>query len=599
LSDRTRHARLTQGAAALSGALGLVFLAGSAAAAPGDLDPSFGSAGTVQTAIGSAAMANAIAIQSGGRILLAGTSYPGGLALARYMPDGALDSSFGTQGVVTGPEGAASAVAVQPDGRIVVAGRLTEPDSDFAVLRYKADGRIDTSFGVSGVATGPRGDARAVAIQPDGQILVAGSGPDPQRPDRATIFVARFASDGSPDPGFGSNGVARMLIGQSAGASALALQPDGRIVTAGYSLHDTTPPYLAMALTRYLPNGTLDQAFGTDGVVTAPIAAGFRGASSMALRPDGRIVVAGNTDNDFALARFEPDGSLDTTFGEFGATTTQVGPSADARAIAVGAEGTTVVAGSSDGVFVLTRYDREGELDTAFGNSGIVTNKVEFRGGANSVAIQADGRIVAGGWASDQSTTRFVLVRYLVTTPSSVDAQPLIVNYRKRITLRGVLTNGGPGVAVTLVRKDCYAFSGKSGPTIQAGSEGGWAMGFRPQSRTVFWVKVGSERTSPMIARVRPLVRVKRASGHRVRARVLFVRSLAGVHAVLQSYNPVSKHWLDEKEKGMSRVSGRPPNVVSGATLRLPASRKWFRILLRQTDPYGCYATSSSRALRG
>jgi uncharacterized delta-60 repeat protein len=576
----------------------VVLFLGSAAAAPGDLDPTFGTAGVVQTAIGSSATANAIALQPDGRILLAGSSYPGGLALARYAPDGALDSSFGTGGVLTGPvEVTALGVAVQEDGKIVVAGRFR--DSDFALVRYTADGILDTSFGQDGVVIGPPGQAESLAIQPNGMIVVAGFDSDPDRADLNAFTLARFESNGTPDLGFGSNGVVRTRIGLAASAFAIALQPDGKIVAAGGSIPDVTPPYTAMTLARYLPNGRLDQTFGSDGVVSTPIGAGFSGASDVALQPDGRIVATGNTDNDFAVARYEPDGSLDTTFGDHGSTTTQTGPSSYATAVALEADGSIVVAGSADETFALTRYHSDGELDPRFGYGGVATNTIGLHGGASAMAIQPDGRILVGGWASDETTTRFVLVRYLVTSPTTIDGDRLVVDYGKGLTVRGTLTDRQPGGVVTFVRHGCYAFSPTSGPRLLANSDGGWIVRFRPRSRTVFWAKVGSDRSSPLTVRVRPRVSVRRLSAHRLRARVVFVRSIAGASVVLQSYSPSARHWLDERERALRRVSGRPPAVVSSATVRMPATpRKWFRVLLRQTDPYGCFMTASSRAIR-
>lgn len=575
----------------------MVLFLGSAAAAPGDLDPTFGTAGVAQTAIGSSAMADGIALQPDGKILLAGWSYPRGLALARYAPDGALDSSFGSGGVATGPEVAAHAVALQADGKIVVAGRFR--DSDFALVRYTADGSLDTSFGQSGVRTGPPGEAEALAIQPNGRIVVAGYGPDPERTDTSTFILARFDVDGTADLEFGSNGVVRTRIGRTASALAVALEPDGKIVTAGGSIPDAVPPYIAMTLARYLPNGRLDQTFGSDGVATTPIGAGFTGGSDIALQPDGRIVATGSTDNDFAVARYEPDGSLDTTFGDHGSTTTQTGPSSYAKAVALETDGSIVVAGSADDAFALTRYHSDGELDPRFGYGGVATNAIGLHGGASAMAIQPDGRILVGGWASDETTTRFVLVRYLVTSPTTIDGDRLVVDYGKGLTVRGTLTDRQPGGAVTFVRHGCYAFSPTSGPRLFANSDGGWIVRFRPRSRTVFWAKVGSDRSSPLTVRVRPRVSVRRLSAHRLRARVVFVRSIAGASVVLQSYSPSARHWLDEREATLRRVSGRPPAVVSSATVRMPATpRKWFRVLLRQTDPYGCFTTASSRAIR-
>jgi hypothetical protein len=276
----------------------------------------------------------------------------------------------------------------------------------------------------------------------------------------------------------------------------------------------------------------------------------------------------------------------------------QVGPFPNANAVALKADGGIVVAGSVDDVFALTGFDSTGEVDSRFGIGGLARTTIGVRGGANAVTVQPDGRILVGGWSSSQTDTRFVLARYLVTTPTTIDGDPLVVDYGQRITVRGVLTERGePGGAVSLVRRDCYAPAETTGPPVAVDANGGWALRFRPQSRTVFWAKVGSERSSPLIVRVRPSVALSRLSPRLLRARVVFVRPLAGALVVLQSYSPSARHWLDEREATLRR-SGRPP-TASNATFRLPAGpRRWFRVLLRQTDPDGCFATASSRAIR-
>ena len=199
--------RITAGLVAFLGAGALLLGLGPASAAPGDLDPSFGDAGIVRTAIGGAAIANAVVLQSDGRIVVTGRSDPEGLAVARYRPDGTLDTTFGTNGVAAGlTTGTALGVALQLDGRIVVAGRSSNDHYAFTLVRYTSDGRLDGSFGADGVATGPVGDARSVAIQPNGRIVVAGLGPDPQNADVSIFTLARFTSAGALDPTFGEGG---------------------------------------------------------------------------------------------------------------------------------------------------------------------------------------------------------------------------------------------------------------------------------------------------------------------------------------------------------------------------------------------------------
>ena len=243
----------------------LLFL-GSAAAAPGDLDPTFGTGGVVETAIGSAASARAMVLQPDGKIVLAEQCVPGrDSRVARYSPDGRLDPTFGTGGFVTGPEGTALAVAIQPDGRIVTAGRNNNTDYVMTVTRYLPNGNIDSAFGSGGVAARfLPGDANAVAIQADGKILVAGGSPDPNMGSSNEFTLIRFLSGGTPDPDFGSNGVVRTRVGSSDTAWGLALQANGKIVAGGSGGVDE----LRMAIARYEPNGELDPTFGANGVVT-------------------------------------------------------------------------------------------------------------------------------------------------------------------------------------------------------------------------------------------------------------------------------------------------------------------------------------------
>lgn len=277
--------------------------------AGGDLDPTFGVGGQVTTAFPGGSFANAVAIQSDGKIVVvgaaAGPSVRGEFAVARYETDGLLDPTFGDGGmVVTRYHGAvARAVALQPNGRIVVAGYNT----GLALARYRPDGRLDRTFagnGRIGTAVVGRLWALAVALQPDGRIVVAGGW------DIFNVGLARFRVDGRLDPTFGDDGVlvADMGGGEQA-LTGLVIQPDGKIVTVGgvgpHEGGDTVVSRFVLARCRR--NGSLDPTFGGDGKIET-FFDGRSDAQGVALQADGRIVVVGGADDGtaqaFALARY-------------------------------------------------------------------------------------------------------------------------------------------------------------------------------------------------------------------------------------------------------------------------------------------------------
>jgi len=236
---------------------------------------------------------------------------------------GDLDPTFGTGGKVTtdiqGDFDKARAVAIQADGKIVVAGSaLNGANIDFAVLRYNTDGSLDTTFGTDGKVLTPVLDsddfALAVAIQPDGKIVAAGlavTGAD-------DIAVVRYNTDGSLDTTFDGDGKATfsILVGFNDIANAVAIQPDGKIVLAGSTNNGSDDDF---AVIRLNPNGSLDSTFNAIGISTFAILDNDDVANAVVLQPDGKIVIAGFTDNgqdtDFAAARLNPNGSLDLSFG--------------------------------------------------------------------------------------------------------------------------------------------------------------------------------------------------------------------------------------------------------------------------------------------
>ncbi|MHC4416685.1 MAG: delta-60 repeat domain-containing protein [Planctomycetota bacterium] len=389
----------------------------------GDLDPTFGNGGLVTTNFDGSNLDetryNPLAIQSDGKLVVVGRTFQGGqydFAVARYHPDGSLDAGFGEGGLAVtdiSPHDAAYAVAVQADGRIIAVGDtyLGSPTyRDFALARYNPDGSLDTSFGSGGVVTTNLGSssesAHAVAVQPDGRIIAAGDTylGSPTHRDAALV---RYNPDGSLDSSFGNGGVVTTHLGSSFSdyVHAVAVQPDGRIVVAGEAGGD-------FALARYNPDGSLDSSFDNDGIAITHLGASDR-AYSVAAQADGTIIAAGEAGGDFALLRYYADGSLDPSFGFGGVVTTHLGSGERAYSIAVHADGRIVAAGESGGNFGLARYGPDGTLDPSFGTGGAVTLDLGGSDVAYTVAIQADQRIVAAGqtgaWLGNSD---FVLVRY-------------------------------------------------------------------------------------------------------------------------------------------------------------------------------------------
>jgi uncharacterized delta-60 repeat protein len=431
----------------LAGVLAVVIATASpGAAAAGDLDPTFDEDGMVTTDFGSdAAWAWGIAIQEDGKLVAAGVTYNGppsdhtDFALVRYNQDGSSDTTLGTDGKVTtdfaGRDDEVQAVAIQKDGKIVVAGSayLAGTLLDFALARYNQDGSLDTTFGTDGKVTTDfafnNDGGVALAIQGDGKIVIAGYMNVPER-FGIDFALARYNPDGSLDPTFDGDGkVTTDFAGSSDVASSLAIQSDGKIVAAGRAGGSG----IDFALARYNDDGSLDTTFDGDGKVTTDFvtpAGSSRGdfAQAVAIQGDRKIVAAGysiaSRDFDFALARYNPDGSLDVELGHYGTVNTDLGSIDDsAHGLAIQRDGKIVVSGTTTVTetrtadFALVRYTPDGFLDPTFGG-GDGTVMTDFAGGddaATAVAIQRDAKIVAAGDADGQ----FAVARYTVCRRTS------------------------------------------------------------------------------------------------------------------------------------------------------------------------------------
>jgi uncharacterized delta-60 repeat protein len=418
----------------------------------GKLDITFGDGGKVSTEFGNSDEAHALVVQPDGKIVVAGEvwSYPEdtpSFGLVRYNEDGSLDEEFSKDGKLVTKladdydYSRAYDVALQEDGKIVAVGLAIHADLGghvFAVARYNEDGALDKTFGKSGkvltnvvkAEDGPEESARAVAIQPDGKIVVVGA---------TGIYVSDFAvlrydSKGKLDTKFGKGGKATTDIMEQDVAEAVAIQPDGKIVVAGHATDETAKDDFVVV--RYLPNGKLDTTFGDRGKVVTNFMGGEDRAFDMVLRPDGKIVLAGSaqvggelcqtTDGitkicdkfSYAIAQYNEDGSLDTTFGENGLAQLEAEETGEAYSIALREDGKLALGGHFDfDDFAVLLVNEDGTPDSDFGDAGLL--RTEFSlvvDSIDAVAFQEDGKLVAAGYANvnenDALNEDFALTRY-------------------------------------------------------------------------------------------------------------------------------------------------------------------------------------------
>ena len=413
-SAGTAAATVRTAPAAVGRSTGAILVKAQAAAAstPGSLDPTFGNGGKVLTDLGvGAGVPSDAVLQPNGDIVVSG-----GFGVARYLPTGKLDTTFGTGGLAsTGFVGGESGtgVALQPDGKIIWVGSQGNPSFpaggtfSFAVARFNANGTLDTSFGTGGQASveffappmqGAQEFAGAVLVQPDGKILVAGSARQGQiRFAPIQGALARFNANGTLDTSFGTGG---KILSSSGGITALGLDAAGNIFTL---------PTRA----EFSPTGQADT-----GVTPAAITASSHGGSSVFL-PSGQFIQANTIgvakhDVDVQVQRFNPDGSTASASPAFDYSGA---PGLDqaqdsAGAVAVQANGQAVAGGAhflSTSPFGLARVNPDGTLDAGFGSGGVLTTTFNGGEGVGAVVIQPDGKIIAVGF-SENNTTGHVFI---------------------------------------------------------------------------------------------------------------------------------------------------------------------------------------------
>lgn len=400
------------------------------------LDSTFGNSGKVITDINSSSeWGMYLAKQSDGKIFIAGKTLNGSradVALARYNNTGTLDNTFDNDGKVTtniGGDFFAGGVALQSDGKIVVAGSIWDSNNnnyDIVVLRYNADGTLDTSFDSDGKAItniGTKDDTGyGLALQSDGKILVTGLTQDGVA---IHIGLVRFNSNGQLDNTFDNDGKVTTNIDPYSNDDrglSVAVQSDNKILVTGTTYNSLYSDETAICLARYNSDGTLDTSFSGDGVLMTQIGSFSNQGNQVSNYPGGKILVAGATGNsddtnDFALVRYNNDGTLDTSFSGDGKVSTPVGTGNDlGKALLIQSDGKIILAGyagNSTSDFGLVRYNVDGTIDTSFDGDGkVITpigNSDDF---ATGILIQGDGKIILGGSAWNSDNADFALVRY-------------------------------------------------------------------------------------------------------------------------------------------------------------------------------------------
>lgn len=420
----------------------------------GTLDPSFGQGGKVFTSFGASStdVAHTVALQSDGKLVVAGGGVMG-LQVARYLANGTLDSSFGTNGLVTTNLGSSPAstlypngksdpayalsVVVQPtDGKIVLAGQR---GYEFMLTRYLPNGTVDTSFGTNGVVTYPGANLGnenlKVMLDSSGRLLVLGVASG-----LATryCFIRRYTPNGTLDTTFGQSPISTGFVQTNPDFSprAALLDATDRLVIAGFTTNSGGP--LAPAVVRLLPDGTLDTSFGTQGLaVSRTPANGW--ATGIAQQADGKIVM---TVNGFVW-RVDANGQPDTSFGTAGIAPVNLGLHMPIKPV-VQRDGKIIIIGGASGYpacdFSITRVNSNGVADSSFATNGLLTFDEAPADVFRDALLQPDGRLVAVGIAADVdepragSASRFALcrvmtndilsTRYAMVSASTIRAYP-------------------------------------------------------------------------------------------------------------------------------------------------------------------------------
>jgi uncharacterized delta-60 repeat protein len=410
----------------------------------GALDTSFDGDGKVMTSLGSGlkSYAQYVSVQADGKIILAGLSYSSippqeyFFSIAKYNPNGSLDTSFDGDGIVNNLFEDASesyvnlnTIVEQPDGKFLV---TTENGNnlDFVLRRYNASGSDDTSFGNNGKSTmSIQDDNRAlgIALQPNQKMVVAGYSRSLTNFTGYDFNVVRYLNNGAPDVSFDQDGIISSKFDASNDLCAQVLmQPDDKAITVGiqktFRLNTLGKEFIALSRTN--PDGGLDTTFGTNGQVITDLGQDYSKIKNAVLQPDGKILVSceittfGNVTENF-LIRYNNNGSLDMTFGNNGRTTlgyeASILPLSNGKIIIA----SEVFDAQDHPLLNVKRLNNDGSLDATFNN--LLVNLDGLVHGAIYSAIQSDGKMVVMASVQNQDgKVGLYKIRYL--SDGSIDA---------------------------------------------------------------------------------------------------------------------------------------------------------------------------------
>jgi len=366
------------------------------------------------------------------------------IAVVRYLKDGSYDQNFGTGGVTHVYPGedyfyfSCEAMALQSDGSIILAGNVNyeseitfEYVDDIFLIKLDTNGFVDSTFGNKGIVITDFGgdfeNAHCVLVQEDSKIIVAGTS-QRENPAGSGFVIVRYESNGAIDVSFGEMGFINTFIQKNSIPYSGAIQPDGKIITAGV----TSNSFLSgdFAIIRYLENGTLDNSFGSGGIVQTDLLNKNLNniPLSIVLDPDGKIALGGYADfmsvpnmTHIGIVRYTTEGNLDEGFGNNGVFELTLGTSSHVNSMVRQSNGKYLFSGSSSLIdssqtWLLARVNYQGKLDSTFGNQGIITTdlegEIEF---ARKILIQNDSKIIAGGFnnGGPNGYRDFVIARYI------------------------------------------------------------------------------------------------------------------------------------------------------------------------------------------
>jgi uncharacterized delta-60 repeat protein len=407
------------------------------------IDSSFGTNGRVVTDFGQddSIMASLV-FQTDGKIIACGSYYNGitnQIALSRYFSDGAIDTSFGINGIVLTPVGTnleneSNAVSVLNNGKIVVVGREWETTTgyDLAIVRYNTDGSLDSTFSGDGILIYDFNNfsyrASDVEIQTDSKIIIGGTIYDNSISGYSDYFVTRFDENGNIDLNFGTNGSMNYNVGtinQSQDSSedylrTIKLLPNGKIILVGNTNYLGNSGF---ALMRLNTNGMLDTSFGTNGKAFTFFIAPSD-PSSIQILNDNSIVVSGtyfyNNDNNqkIALAKYLENGVPDLSYGVNGKVVTDFNLTVQKGFVfsSLKQENEKIIVSgfvnNETADFFMARYNTNGSLDTTFGLNGFLNSDYGTNEGGFTSITQADGKIIVGGITVVNSSSDFTLLRF-------------------------------------------------------------------------------------------------------------------------------------------------------------------------------------------